>query len=534
MERVIRKQRILHKSSSSEHVQSATQRRKKEKAMTKIDISSKRHWVILADVCVSACVVEIPPRRRPCTTRRHRRYLACYHRTSLLLSTFSHMSSPNSSSSTTSRRRHSLQRQASPSTTTTTMAASSPLIMLGLLMCALAIITLYSHSSHLAEVHEQETKYSFESTTYHSSQKLRKHKRIHRTKDGEEVVEIVQDEPRARNEEAVVVDTDTEEEEEKTPSKQDTDTDSKQQQEAAAAPQLRTNDDTNDNWPSPRLTEEKTVIMVMSARSHLEIRQTIRETWGNGHDNIYFIIGQYCPVNQAHRKDQLTCENMPLSSSTKKKQSQKQHDEWYAKRMKLESQVLREEQEHYRDMLWTPSPESYRGLPHKLKEAYHWIVRNLPNTQWIVKADDDTIVRVKSLGTYLDKLSYTKPTVIGNIEYEGLVHKDGKWREVNYPKDRYPPFPLGSCGHAVSRPVAQYVSKYKSSLQEYQGEDTSLAIWMDESPLEVDFYFSESFVNDGMCENPNSFVIGHDLTVDRIRECFAIGDEVQPISVKQF
>jgi hypothetical protein len=45
--------------------------------------------------------------------------------------------------------------------------------------------------------------------------------------------------------------------------------------------------------------------------------------------------------------------------------------------MKLESQVLREEQEHYRDMLWTPSAESYRGLPHKLKEGYDSVVRIL-------------------------------------------------------------------------------------------------------------------------------------------------------------
>jgi hypothetical protein len=111
------------------------------------------------------------------------------------------------------------------------------------------------------------------------------------------------------------------------------------------------------------------VILVLSDGKHIELRQVIRETWGNGHDNVYFVIEQYCPVNHRHRRHELTCDNMP--------HAQNQPAEWYQKRMKLESQVLREEKEHYRDMLWTPSPESYRGLPHKLKEGHDSVVRNL-------------------------------------------------------------------------------------------------------------------------------------------------------------
>jgi hypothetical protein len=88
----------------------------------------------------------------------------------------------------------------------------------------------------------------------------------------------------------------------------------------------------------------------------------------------------------------------------KNKDKNNTHDEWYQKRMKLENSVLREEQDHYRDMLWTPSPESYRGLPHKLKEGYRWLMDNVPSAKWIVKADDDSVVRVGALGTYLSKL----------------------------------------------------------------------------------------------------------------------------------
>ena len=58
--------------------------------------------------------------------------------------------------------------------------------------------------------------------------------------------------------------------------------------------------------------------------------------------------------------------------------------------------------------------------------------------------------------------------------------------------DRYPPFPHGGA-HVISHAIAKYVvdrrfgtsgdsnSGNSSLLLEYQGEDTSLAIWMDEA-----------------------------------------------------
>lgn len=130
-------------------------------------------------------------------------------------------------------------------------------------------------------------------------------------------------------------------------------------------------------------------------------------------------------------------------------------------------------------------------------------------------------------------LTYAKPTIVGKIQYDGQVWQEGKWNEETYPgHDRYPPFPLGSCGHVVSRPVAEYIAKHKAKLTQYQGEDTSVAIWMHESPLKVEVPHSDSVENDGRCDNPNFFMIGHDLSIERICQCYEIGDEVQPIHVK--
>merc|ERR1712238_285758 len=53
--------------------------------------------------------------------------------------------------------------------------------------------------------------------------------------------------------------------------------------------------------------EHTMIVLVMSRRSSVERRDTIRETWSLGHDNIYFVIGNECNIPIHHRKDNNTC-----------------------------------------------------------------------------------------------------------------------------------------------------------------------------------------------------------------------------------
>ena len=53
--------------------------------------------------------------------------------------------------------------------------------------------------------------------------------------------------------------------------------------------------------------EHTMIVLVMSRRSSVERRDTIRETWGLGHDNIYFVIGNGCNIPIHLRKDDNTC-----------------------------------------------------------------------------------------------------------------------------------------------------------------------------------------------------------------------------------
>mmetsp|Transcript_13612 Transcript_13612/g.20720 ORF Transcript_13612/g.20720 Transcript_13612/m.20720 type:complete len:372 (-) Transcript_13612:78-1193(-) len=275
-------------------------------------------------------------------------------------------------------------------------------------------------------------------------------------------------------------------------------------------------------WISPRLTNGTMVVIVMTARAHTERRKVIRETWGNGHDNVYFIISAACPFPKWQMKfESPTCEQVQPYTS-------KDIDLKHKAFTKTQEEELEKEQRLYKDMIYTPKPESYHGLVHKLKEGYDWVIRHT-KADWILKVDDDTYARVDSVANYLRQISPLNPIVIGDIIWSSPVRRDGKWAEhPNYKKETYPPWARGASGHVVSRPIAEFISRNKSSLYEYQGEDTSMAIWLDESPLKknVDWRKSQAFAFHGDCYDPEFLVIGHELVPDKMRLCYENLDEI--------
>jgi hypothetical protein len=78
------------------------------------------------------------------------------------------------------------------------------------------------------------------------------------------------------------------------------------------------------------------------------------------------------------------------------------------------------------------------------------------------------------------------------------------------------------CGAPLTPPLR---SRPRYDLFEYQGEDVSLGIWLDESPFDVKFVTSNRFWYDAKCENAEVYSIGHQLTPERMRECFEMMDE---------
>jgi len=278
------------------------------------------------------------------------------------------------------------------------------------------------------------------------------------------------------------------------------------------------------DWVNPDHSFEETIIIVLSARGHFDKRAAIRETWAKEKSNVFFVIGNDCPFPPAQRKNELTCEQRDED------QNNSINDAIYTEQLRVESLKISKEQETFRDLIWTPQPENYRGLPHKLKEAYLWIVNDMPTAKWIVKTDDDMYARVDKIGAYLQTIDASKYVVLGHIRSTSRPQKKGKWAELDYNKTLYPSFPQGSFGHAVSRPVAEYIAGTKDTLFDYQGEDVSIGIWLDESPHKaaVQWLESSQFARTNIpgkkevrsCYDDDFVIIGHEISPDVMKLCY--------------
>lgn len=162
---------------------------------------------------------------------------------------------------------------------------------------------------------------------------------------------------------------------------------------------------TNETLPDPMLSypNDTLAVVVLSSRSNVALRQAIRESWGGDHTVIFVIGGK--PKN----------ESVSLQLD------------------------LAEEANKYHDILDSIHPESYMSLPYKLHFAYKWIMRNMPNVQWVIKADDDTVVRVATLRrALLDVYNPNLPILMGKINPHSKVKRKGKWKEFWYEEQFYP------------------------------------------------------------------------------------------------
>jgi hypothetical protein len=273
--------------------------------------------------------------------------------------------------------------------------------------------------------------------------------------------------------------------------------------------------------PAPKKIDIELAVIVLSALNYKERREVIRETWGNGHSNLFFIIGKHCPYRPDQRKPWV-CE--PKNANAKIDIEYNAQQEALTQKISQESNVI------IVDMI-----DVYRNLADKLFKSYRWIIQNT-NAKYVLKMDDDSFARVGSVEHWLKKRPHPpKYEIIAGGFSKGPVSRRGKWAEMKYKPDKYPPWPSGA-GHIVSRPVIEYMHQNADTWVSYQGEDTSLGIWMENvrPQMNVQRTNSEHFItHSGDCHNKNKFVIGHSISLQKMRECYNTMDEYEHVTTSQ-
>jgi hypothetical protein len=286
---------------------------------------------------------------------------------------------------------------------------------------------------------------------------------------------------------------------------------------------------------------DNVVYFVFSRHDAFDLRQTIRETWAKGHDNVYFVLGRPCWIPPKHRGADLggneACVVAPKPIHKRfVRQAMKYRRDYILEQVEPK---LRDERTTHKDIVMMEDHiyDSYGSLPEKLKAAYTFTHENLPPTvDFVVKVDDDFFVRIDEFSEHLNQnyrhLASVPALIGGEIRREHRAFTEGKWKELPQFREGaiYPRFAMGSFGHVVTRPIFEYVATHKEMLFNYQGEDASLGIWIKQSPRFLDnndenvvkYIKSPVMAGDGNCLARDKYVVGHDVDKNKIIECHRV------------
>ena len=246
--------------------------------------------------------------------------------------------------------------------------------------------------------------------------------------------------------------------------------------------------DRNDNsdvlvYHKPTKPELKAtlVVCIMSGVQLIERRYTIRETWMQNLPKG--VVGKFV-IGTAG----ITKEDMRL--------------------------LEKENKQHNDIMILADLHDTYGSLTVKLIHMFKWL-DNHADYQYVLKADDDTFVRLDALMKELKTKPRTK-FYWGFFDGRAHVHRHGKWSEPDFMLcDRYLPYALGG-GYVLSADLVHYVVTNIPYLRKYNAEDVSLGTWLAATDIkrEHDPRFDTEFKSRG-CRNV--YLVTHKQTMQDMR-----------------
>ncbi|KAH6935362.1 hypothetical protein HPB50_005347 [Hyalomma asiaticum] len=128
----------------------------------------------------------------------------------------------------------------------------------------------------------------------------------------------------------------------------------------------------------------------------------------------------------------------------------------------------------YRDIALVPITDVYRNLPRKLLHFFDFLLQRSIEFDFLVKADDDSLVDLEGLRNSVPK---EQNIWWSTFRENWPVIRYGKWGESTYSASVYPAFACGAA-YALSRDIVLWLARNKDYLHSYQGEDVSMGIWL--------------------------------------------------------
>ncbi|XP_022090258.1 beta-1,3-galactosyltransferase 6-like [Acanthaster planci] len=223
------------------------------------------------------------------------------------------------------------------------------------------------------------------------------------------------------------------------------------------------------------------VVLIMTGPQLVERRYTIRETWlqKSGKEVMAkFVVG--------------TAE---LKESDKK--------------------MLDAEQARHKDLLFLPSlKDSFGSLTNKLIQMLTWLDQNV-DFQYMLKADDDTYVRLDAMVKELKSKNKEK-LYWGFFDGRAHAHRTGRYAETDWVLcDRYLPYAMGG-GYVLSSDLVSFIANNAPYLKRYHAEDVSVGSWLAAVDVkrEHDPRFDTEFKSRG-CRNV--YIVTHKQTIQDMR-----------------
>lgn len=111
---------------------------------------------------------------------------------------------------------------------------------------------------------------------------------------------------------------------------------------------------------------------------------------------------------------------------------------------KEEEIILKEESQHYHDIVQGNYTDTYHMLSHKALASLSWITHHCSHVPWTLHADDDVLIDVFLLKKFLEN-NGTRDSLICHPWENAPVRRYGKWcvRSSEYSEDIYPTYCAG-------------------------------------------------------------------------------------------